>query len=415
MLTDHQNKALIRALDIIRRGKRLLIKGSAGVGKTYITKELLSRLSINSVLCTAPTNKAVAVLNESIGRSHYQFSTTHSALKLKRRIDYETGEITFVENDPDPLFDTEILLVDEASMLSKELVEFIELFSRDCKVIFLGDSKQLNPVNEDNSYVFECGYPEVELTEIVRQKKDNPIIKLSNNLKILNTNKSDIKDNRGYVFTRNNQKVIDQLSSDIDTKYLAWTNKEIDMMNSKIRYKIYGNPSKIESGEVLVFNTSYKTNNTKYFTNQEIVVNKREIMTLGFNTPDTTKQEGKCVHFKCYIINENILVIHEDSESTYKKVVKYLLEKAKNNYKFNGNKPLEKIKWSDYYDFIEQFANLKYNYAITVHKSQGSTYKRVIINLKNIQINKRVKEKKRLLYTGITRASELVVLYKPTI
>ena len=62
-------------------------------------------------------------------------------------------------------------------------------------------------------------------------------------------------------------------------------------------------------------------------------------------------------------------------------------------------------------NFISLFATFKYNHALTVHKSQGSTYKQAIINIKNIEMNPNKKEKKRLLYTAITRASDLVILY----
>ena len=71
----------------------------------------------------------------------------------------------------------------------------------------------------------------------------------------------------------------------------------------------------------------------------------------------------------------------------------------------------KEISWIDYYNFVEMVADLKYNHAITVHKSQGSTYKQAIVNIKNIYINKNHKEKTRLLYTAVTRASELLILY----
>ena len=70
------------------------------------------------------------------------------------------------------------------------------------------------------------------------------------------------------------------------------------------------------------------------------------------------------------------------------------------------------IDWKDYYDFKEGFADMKYNHAITVHKSQGSTYKQAIVNIKNIGLNKNKTERTRLLYTAVTRASKLLILYK---
>jgi superfamily I DNA/RNA helicase len=61
--------------------------------------------------------------------------------------------------------------------------------------------------------------------------------------------------------------------------------------------------------------------------------------------------------------------------------------------------------------FIDIFAKIKYNHALTVHKSQGSTYKTVALNVKDISFNPNEKEKQRLFYTGITRASDLLILY----
>ena len=69
------------------------------------------------------------------------------------------------------------------------------------------------------------------------------------------------------------------------------------------------------------------------------------------------------------------------------------------------------IEWKHFFSFSENFADLKYNHAVSVHKSQGSTYKQVILNVKNLNLNKNIKERKRLFYTAITRASDLVVLY----
>jgi len=61
--------------------------------------------------------------------------------------------------------------------------------------------------------------------------------------------------------------------------------------------------------------------------------------------------------------------------------------------------------------FLASFASFKYNHALTVHKSQGSTYKTTVLNIRDISFNQNEKEKQRLFYTGITRASDLLILY----
>lgn len=411
MLTDGQEKILKKSLDILSFSNRLLIKGSAGVGKTYLTRYLIEQLIFRSnshlnIVCTAPTNKAVAVLRENIP-NNYEFSTTHSALNLKRNIDDKTGDIYFTEKSENPLINVDILLIDESSMISTDLLEYIEKHGYDTKVIFLGDNKQINPVNEKDTPVFKGSYLSVELKEIIRQKKGNAIINLSRNLDLLDTYKSNISDNKGFVFTNNYNKVLDELSTNTSTRYISWTNVEINTMNKRVRHKIYSNPRKIELNEVLVFNKPYGT----YFTNEEITVDKLSIIQKTYKYPlNTYKSSG--IDLKCYLINKDIIVIHEDDENKYKKLVRDLRKKARKNLDKDA-KDEEKIKWVDFYKFIENFADIKYNYAITVHKSQGSTYKRVIINLVDINRNKNLIERKRLLYTAITRASELVVLYIP--
>lgn len=421
-LTAHQWEILNESLDILKTNDRLLIKGSAGVGKTFCVNELIKKLlnkNYGLIYCSAPTNKAVSVLREKVNNDYnIEFITTHSALKMKRFIDEKTGEKYY---KPDykpgypPLKDVQYFIIDEASMISEEMLKYIDKYSKlqKAKVIFIGDDKQLNPVNEEHSCVFMQNYPFVELTEIVRQKGGNPIIDLSRNLNLITSGKESLNENGGYIYTMDKQKLIDELALINGTdqlKYLAYTNYEVDSMNIQVRRKIYGNPRKIEEGETMVFNEPYKES---YHTNMELLINKVIIREKIFQYPVETKGTTylfKDVTLRYYSINsmnigdeieDKIMVIHEDSEDQLKKISKKMRELVK----------ISEIKWRDYYAFIEQFANLKYNHAITIHKSQGSTYKKAIINVQNVMINRSEKERLRLLYTGVTRASDYLILY----
>lgn len=433
-LTSHQTERLNESLDILSRGNRLRIRGSAGVGKTYMVDTLIGILISKikgDIYCSAPTNKAVSVLQGKVkSYPRLQFITTHAALKLKRNIDFKTGDISFK-----PSFDTKypplkgvgLFIIDEASMVNEELIGYIEEHAtkNNTKVVFIGDDKQLNPVNEEESPVFMKNYPEVELTEIVRQGAGNPIIDLSRNLSLINNKSSERTEIGGYIYTYDEDKIIETLAyvnGTDDLKYLAYTNAEVDKINKKVRERIYGEPKKIEERETLVFNAPYKES---YFTNQELLVNSVRVIEKKFQY--LSNKDGfidsehnpmfEYATFKCYSINpvytepsefsnggwqDNILVIHEESEKNYENLIKVLKQKAK----------VAEIGWRDFYEFSEQFADLTYNHAITVHKSQGSTYKQAIVNIKNININRNEKEKKRLLYTAVTRASELLILYK---
>ena len=468
-LTSHQNEKLEEGLEILKTGKRLLISGSAGVGKTFLVDTLIGKLSVkipskNKICCSAPTNKAVAVVKGKVQeRPNLEFATVHSALKIKRQVDYKTGAITFKPWFTDkypPLKGVRLLVIDETSMLNTELLEYVEKHAKknNCTVIFIGDKKQLNPVGEEGSPVFlgepndftveeealdffnsqkrkstiirkpggqgftvYVSYPEVELTEIIRQGEGNPIIGLSRDLPVIAKKEDSRIEETGYIFSNNQAQVIETLAKVNGTdelKYLAWTNKEVDVINKLVRKRIYGeSPKKIELDETLVFNEPY---GEEYYTNQEIKVETIEVKegqilypsgkTKGIFEKETTFNKIK---LKYYSINakfledaqewtENIIVIHEDSEAEFEKLLKNLRSMCSARV----------IDWVDYYKFKESFADMKYNHAITVHKSQGSTYGQAIVNIKNLGLNKNKTERNRLLYTAITRASKLLILYK---
>ena len=235
-LNDDQLKVSNAVLDAIDSGyRKIIIKGSAGVGKTYMVDYLVKKyrrdLGYGMIYITAPTNRAVAVLLEKNKKVEFymEYTTIHKALFLKRQINNKTGEITF---KPDynpkkqrPFNKGCIIVVDEASMLNSELLVNLESPEyKDIPMIFLGDHKQLNPVNEADSPIFHRvemsgqtikvkqeeevidhlipTYVEFELTKIVRQAEGNPIIELSRNLINVNDGKPNLipdKDNPDVV------------------------------------------------------------------------------------------------------------------------------------------------------------------------------------------------------------------------
>lgn len=430
MLTQHQQEKFDEVVDLLKAGhKRIVLQGSAGVGKTYLVGELVKLFkrdyTINpdynngSVFVTAPTNKALAVLKGKVD-SNVEFKTIHSALKLRRYVNGKTGQVSFVKawSKEDDFRKCKLAVIDEVSMLNTLLEggndpgtgEYLKgyLDEYGFPIIYVGDDKQINPVGEPYSPVFRKDYPVVELTEIIRQGNGNPIIDLSRDIDMVFFKMPNIIDGKGYLYNNNKSDIIDSLAEVNGTdemKYLAFTNVDIDEMNKLVRERRYGVPKKIERDETLVFNSPFES----FYTNKEVKVELVELVTANVPVPNHNTRfdnenkpinEVDSIRMKYYRINNSFNVIHEESEGIFKRVSESL--------KYNCSKL--GWNWKGKFFFEEQFADIKYNHAITVHKSQGSTYKTSVINIGNIMINRKAEERQRLLYTAITRASDLVIL-----
>ena len=408
MLTEHQQEVLKQSIKLLKSSKRLLIKGSAGTGKTFMLNELIKKLpyDLDEIYVTAPTHKALSVLEGKIDLD-VEFKTIHSALKMRKKVNNSTGDIYF---EPKFKITTQLLpqikciIIDEASMIGNDILNIIDEYYKGT-VIFVGDDKQINPVNEEDSPVFTAGYPTVELTQIIRQSSGNPIIELSRDLSLIRSNGSLI-DGKGFVYTSDYKKIcktLAEVNGSDEYKYLAYHNDEVNRVNSDVRKMIYGSPKLIELGETLILDEPYKD---LLFNNETLKVEKLragDVALKHFLTTSKLKKElfGWDIKIKTYLINEEILAIHEDGKDSYQRVINHIVKKVSEN----------KLQWVDYYAFVELFLRFKYAHAISVHKAQGSTYKNVIINVGNIETDFNKKERKRLLYTAITRASDMVILY----
>src|ERR1041385_192208 len=146
--------------------------GYAGTGKTTVIKFLLKELRNKySIVVCAFTGKAVNVL----GKKQVMAQTMHSLMynvipQLDGTIKFEKK--SFLEADPD------LIIVDEASMISSDLYRDLLSFRR--RYLFVGDPGQLEPVG-DNPNLMQ--FPDMILSKIHRQAELSPIITLANSVR----------------------------------------------------------------------------------------------------------------------------------------------------------------------------------------------------------------------------------------
>jgi len=411
-----------------------LLKGYAGTGKTYLItkfiKYYLTQKKFQNVALSAPTNKAVAVLKQSSDKKmEADFTTIHKLLGIKREITEEGREI-FVQKKHPIIDNYRILIIDEVSMLDDELFDKVKQFSKRVKIILMGDPAQIPPVNSVDCIPFL--EPEKHhivtnsLMQIMRQKNGSGIIKnsfyirehLRENIRSVEEGDKDVEvlsptKDRDKIVRLFEKLAINKkyLADAYYTKIIAWRNKKVSEYNNHMRNLIYGvDAVAIVEGERLIFNTALVEMEMPIInTSQEVIVKSVGVDEDEFDDGATLR------YYNCEVewfdvdedkdVTWEVKIIHEDSKRAYDRI---LNKKKVRAIKANGK--MAKALWKQFFQFKEQFADVSYSYAITAHKSQGSTYKNVIVAMEDIIVNPNTVERNRILYTAFTRAKDKLII-----
>ncbi len=456
-----------------------LLKGYAGTGKTFITKGLtdyLNEIRRNYILA-APTGKAAKVIQEKTkSEAHTIHKTIYSDKDLKEYQTDEDGktikfyfELAVNNNSNDTVY-----IFDEASMISniysemefirfgsgyllQDLFKYINLDNNNHnkKIIFIGDNAQLPPVGMKFSPALNTKYlqenfrvrlEEFELTNVVRQKEDSGILKNSIdirdtlNKKIFNhldidTSSSDIESLEHANFIN---KYLEVCNNKIDknTMVIAYTNASVKDYNQAIRAKFFDNIDQVNVKDkiIILSNSSssgiFLSNGDFGLITQILSDTEQRRVRLKRKNNETDKVEN--IDIDLYFRNIELLVRDIDGtlHKINSKIIENLLFSEHPNLNSDENKAIyldfvmrnshlkantkewkDSLKSDSYFNALK----VKFGYAITCHKAQGSEWDNIFLNCKSHQ-SYLSEEYFRWLYTALTRASKnLYTLNEPHI
>ena len=443
--------------------KRALI-GAAGTGKTFLVRALLlnSTLSYSLIGLSAPTHKACRVLGESIHISGIKVNTIQSDLGLRLNFDIDK----FDPNNPpfDPkgkikIGNYKLYIVDEASMINSRLCMFLEktCVSNKCKIIFIGDNSQLAPVGEKYSSAFR-NIKSYSLKQIVRQGEDNPVSYLLDLLrydinhktyKFLNyiqrfkeqfnadyTKGYQVCDANTFNQTVYNNFNDEELTRNVDyAKVISYTNLNVSSWNKFIRNSIIADSDKsiLTKNDLII---SYVTivnefNDCVIKNSEEYIIN--DIQNFTDSRYDKNGLKGFLVKFQAIhggdITTPLFVIDHTDSYTVqrYVQINNSMIEAAK-----TARANIRNEKWKSYFAFKEYCLlmvniispdgkiitsrSLDYGFALTAHKSQGSTFDTALVDVNDIVFDKYgqpyadAEEVNRRLYVACSRCKNKLYL-----
>ena len=365
----------------------LLITGGPGTGKTTILNgilELLGRMQLRCLLA-APTGRAAKRLSEVTGEDA---STIHRLLEAG--IDPATGKMFFARDEENPL-KCDAVVVDEMSMVDVQLLHsLLRAIPQGKRLILVGDPDQLPPVGPGFPFgdMLRSGVlPTVHLTEIFRQAQQSLIVMNAHRV-----NHGEMPDLRCvtsdfFFMRRNNEEAVCSLIRDLCAVRL---------------------PQKmgIPADQIQVLSPTRK--------GAVGTVNLNRLLQAALNPPAPEKKERV---FGDYLFREGdrVMQIHNNYDILWKKTDGSMVGAGI----FNGDVGILQsidtgaetltVLFDDKvaeYDFT-QLNELEPAYAMTVHKSQGSEYRAVVLAAWN---GSPYLLSRSILYTAITRARELLVI-----
>ena len=374
----------IKALEKVASSSVCIITGGPGTGKTTLVKGIISMFEMQAdvVSLCAPTGRAAKRLGELSGKNA---KTIHRLLEV---VPGTKNDIKFQRNRDNPI-PCDVLIVDECSMV--DIVLFSQLITAvkdGCRVVLVGDYNQLPAVGPGNVLkdLLDSGLvPNVQLTDIFRQAQQSDIVVNSHAIN------QGIYPKAGgrtgdYFFIESGENVESYITGLVQTRLP----------------RAYGFDS---FEDIQILSPSRKR--------RDGTVNLNATLQSALNPQDSSKPE---ITFNGIIfrLGDKVMQIKNNYD------LQYVRDNGETEIGvFNGdigqiigvdrfNKTLT-VKFDDktYVYPQEFFPQLEHAWAVTVHKSQGSEFRAVILCLSDAPNELQYRN---LLYTAFTRAKELLVV-----
>ena len=445
-LGEEQKEALLSVFSFINSSDRVFtLCGSAGTGKSTIALLIIKYLQLNNInyRLVAPTHKSKRVLRDM---TNEDVITIHQLLALKPTIDIlelDLNDLQFTTSTmTNSVPNNGILIIDECSMINNQLYDFIidSCNDKNCKVLFLGDIRQIEPVKQRTlAKPFKCDN-KFELSKIYRQSEENPLRDLLSNLrKKPQYEFNSFESKNGNLIIYDNWKPfikenIHFFKEAIDTndperiKILAYTNKRVEAFNRVVREMLFDKPSEYEVGEIL---TGY--DNCEFNPSNTVITNSNDYQ-IKHVVKDMITIEGITLlgwtvvlyDFETLKLNR-VFILSKDNNEKVLTDLAFLIEDIRTTAIKEKNPKRRVILWKKYYKIIGSFIipfdltynnrvvkkkSIDYGYALSVHKSQGSSYNNVLIDMGNIMKCVNKVELRQLQYVAVSRTRQDVIMLK---
>ena len=456
-----QQSAIINAVSFLKTNtdptQYYVIEGKAGTGKTTIAKEILKEFEDEQIYVAAVSHKAKGVIKSSFGEDTRgkKFFSIAGLLGMKGINDNDTQTTKFQVGLKVPLLDNPpaLLVIDEASMITedvlKKIIDINSSLSKPFQMLFLGDIGQIQPIRDEQSEfyrthkdllnkksdIFNSKHKSKLITR-VRQGEANPILpyadyfwensqkenpELNPTQHIVRNNQ--ITDKGSLLFSNSEAEVLSSVIKAVKNavekgltnhvKIVTYHVNEKTELNQKIHEALFGKDSDYSKGDMLILNSPYdlpdvnatmeNSSEIQIKSIQDTDVDEFGVHTLYLETNGTAytrtgNEQKDCV----------IQVVSRNDIGLYNKKLQELASRAKRQ----TNRALKKQAWSDFWEYKGRYADVDFGYAITAHKSQGSTYDIVVVDEKDIMGTTATsnQEKSELIYTALTRPRKTAIV-----